>query len=75
MTEREIARRHHELDEKYYTVVKYCLNKEEYFKAVMVAKSNIRSIEAGRKLVELFDYYNRRNLAIELEAYYDERQK
>lgn len=37
--------------------------------------SCIRTIEAGTKMVDLFDLYNKRALAIQLEEHYEQRQK
>jgi hypothetical protein len=75
LSEREIAVRQVELDEQYYQLVESYLKRSETVRAMQLATSCIRSIEAGRKLVDLFDYYNRRTLAIQLEDHYEQRQK
>lgn len=75
LSEREIAVRQVQLDEQYYQLVESYLKKSETIRAMQLATSCIRSIEAGRKLVDLFDYYNRRTLAIQLEEHYEQRQK
>lgn len=67
--------RHEELDEKFFSLVQMYLKADEPVRALYLAKTCLRSIEGTRKLVDLFDHFNKRGLAIQLEEYCDERQK
>jgi hypothetical protein len=75
MGEQEIAVRHEELDEKFYALIQLYLKGEESLRALYMAKTCLRSLEATRKLIELFDYYNKRSLAIQMEEFCEEKQR
>jgi len=66
VTDRQLALKHGELDEKYYPLVEEYLAANEGMKAIMLVKSCIRSMAVGRKLIDLFDYSHKRNMAIQL---------
>lgn len=51
LSEKEIARRHNELDEKYFALIEKYLKAKEIFRAMFMAQNCIRSEEAARKLI------------------------
>ena len=71
LAEKEIAQRHCELDEKYFALIEKYLKAKETFRAIFMAQSCVRSEEAARRLVELFDFENQRSLAIQFEEHCD----
>jgi hypothetical protein len=63
------------LDERYYPLVEAYLKAGEGLRAMQMAVSCVRTLEAGTKLVDMFDLFNKRALAIQLEEHYEERQR
>ena len=70
-SEKDNAERQINLDEKYYQLVEVYLKAGETLRAMQMSVSCIRTIEAGTKMVDLFDLYNKRALAIQLEEHYE----
>ena len=56
--------KHNELDDKFHSLIQLYLKSNEAYKALYLCMSCIRSIDALKKMAELFDYYNQRKLAI-----------
>lgn len=66
---------HNQLDLKLYDIVKYYLKSNQPLRALTSVKSLIRTIGAGKNLIDLFDDFKMRNLAVDLEKYYEGKQK
>lgn len=64
---------HLKLDVELFDAIKYYLKSQQVAKALGFIKSHIRSIQAGKDLIEMLDSCKHRNEAVDLEYYYDEK--
>jgi hypothetical protein len=70
-----VFEKHLNLDVQLYPLIKHLLKTEQTNRAIHLVKSQIMSVEAGRNLTDMFDECGQRALAIELEYFFDEKQK
>ncbi len=64
-----------QLDQKYQDIVQIYLKAREGLKALHMCLTCIRSVDGLKKMTQFFDIYNMRALAIQLQEYYEQKQK
>ena len=71
--EKKLQDAHMQLDVELFKIIKYYLKSQQVQKALGFIKSHIRSLQAGKDLIEMLDSCNHRNEAVDLEYFYDEK--
>lgn len=75
LNEKQLYDEHLKLDLEFYAVIKHYIKTHQIDRALGSVKSFIRTMQAGKNLVDLFDECNHRAEAIELESFYEEKER